>query len=80
MCSDLIVDTVSGTTHMKMKFSFSPGVVKHFSGNAHWSSDNCHVSHSHFALFHNKSLLQTPRGVKPGEQGDQEVGAPLPTQ
>jgi hypothetical protein len=34
-----------------MIFSFSPPTGKHFTGNALCSSDNCHATHSHFALF-----------------------------
>jgi len=41
MCSvDLNMDTVSGMTHIKMIFSFSPGVSKHFIGNPLCSSNN----------------------------------------
>jgi len=36
----LNMGTVSGTTHIKTIFSFSPGTEKHFTGNALCSSDD----------------------------------------
>jgi len=43
--------TISGTTHIKMIFSFSPSNGKHFIGNTHCSSDNSVKQHIHVLHF-----------------------------
>jgi len=73
---DLNIGTISGMTHMKMIFNFLTGTGKHFIGNALCSSDDCHATHSHFALFHNKQyLLQTPRRKKQEDSNLENEGA-----
>jgi hypothetical protein len=42
--------TISGRLHIKTIFSFRTGVDTQFIRNALCSSDNCHATHSHFAL------------------------------
>jgi len=62
----LNMGTISGMTHIKMIFSFLPGIGKHFIGNSLCSSGDCHIAHSYFAFFHSKQcLLQTPRRKNP---------------
>jgi hypothetical protein len=39
MCSLELMETISDTIHIKMMFSFSPAIGKHFIGNALCSSD-----------------------------------------
>jgi hypothetical protein len=80
--------TISGTTHVKIIFNFSPATCRHFTGNGLCSSDNCHVTRSHFVLFHDKQCLinhpkKKSRGVKSGERGGggvQGMGLPVPIQ
>lgn len=41
MCSvDLNLDTISGTTHFKVIFSFLTGIGQHFIGNTHCRSNS----------------------------------------
>jgi hypothetical protein len=52
MCSaDLNMGTISGTTHIKTIFSFSPGKGKHFIRNALCSSDDYVIQLSHILHF-----------------------------
>jgi hypothetical protein len=57
---ELSVVTIGGTTHIKTIFSFSPGIGKHFIGNALCSSDDSVTGLIHTKVvckFHGLTLL-----------------------
>jgi hypothetical protein len=60
----LFMGTISGTTHIKTMFSFSPGTGKHFINNAPGSSDGSVTQLIHVLLYTNKSLLTKPQKKK----------------
>jgi hypothetical protein len=50
--------TISGTTHIRTVFSFSPGIGRHFTGNELCSSDDSfNTTLSHLVLIYDKQCL-----------------------
>jgi len=81
MCSvDLNMGPISGTTYIKMVFSFLPDIGNHFTGNTLWTSDDSVMQLIHiFHFFMINSVLYKPhkkksRGNKSGEGGSQGMG------
>jgi hypothetical protein len=71
ICSvGLNMDTITGTTDMKMIFSFSPVTGSHFIGNALCSSDDSVTQLLHILqlCMIKKCLLQTTRRKNPKEK------------
>jgi hypothetical protein len=87
MCSvDFNMGTISGTTHIKTIFSFSPGTGRNLIGNALCNSDDSVTQLIHILHFltiecvYYKPQKKISSGVKSGERGDQGIGPPLPSQ
>jgi hypothetical protein len=78
MCSaHLNMGTISGTTHIKMIFSFSPVIGKHLIGNALWNAEDSimqliQILHS-FAI--NDVFYNPPEENTPGESNLELRGA-----
>jgi hypothetical protein len=60
--ADLNMSTISGMTHIKTTFSFSPGTGKHFIGNqsAFLMILSCSSFTLHCSLFHDNVLYKPP--------------------
>jgi hypothetical protein len=69
------MSTVNGMTHNKMIFSFSPGIVKHFIGNALYSSDHSVTQPIHVPPFFtiNKTFYK-PQKKDPEEPDVEDEG------
>jgi hypothetical protein len=64
--------TISGTTHIKTKFSAWTGTDKHFIGNALCSSGNCHLTLSHLHAFKLTNIFYGPPEEKNPEESNPE--------